>query len=307
MPFASKGILMRLTIMPAHLMRILASMAIGSMASALSAMSARADDPKPDKSGYTLFNPTPESALRDFAADRPAKSYGATTIDAGHVQLEVELFNYTTQKIDGIHTQTYVGPNPTARIGLTNSIELQLNIAPFVRQTVHDSFAGTSTSASGVSDFFARAKINLWGNEGGDTAFALIPYIKAGTAPASLGGNQSTEGGIIAPFSIDLKNGVSLTFNSEWDRLKNAADGSYHNQLVQTVGLSGPIAKDVTLTGEFWTSQNFDPAQVSRQYSFDTALAWVPQKNLQFDVGANFGLNKETPALQVYTGVTRRF
>ncbi len=268
---------------------------------------ARADDAKPDKSAYSLFNPTPDAALRDFAADRPAKSYGPTTIDAGRWQLEVELFNYTTMKVDGVHTQTYVGPNPTARIGLTSNIELQLNMAPFVHQTVRDEIAATSTSASGVSDFFARAKINLWGNEGGRTAFALIPYIKAGTAPASLGGNQSTEGGIIAPFAINLQDNVSLTFNSEWDRLKNSADSSYHNQWVQTVGLSAPIAKDVTLTGEFWMQHNYDPAGTVRQYSFDTALAWMAKKDLQLDVGANFGLNRDTPALQVYTGITRRF
>lgn len=268
---------------------------------------ARADDAKPDKSAYTLFNPTPADLMRDFAADRPAKSYGPTTIDAGHLQLEVELFNYTFQNSYGVTTRTYVGPNPTARIGLTSNIELQLNMAPFVHQNVRDSNADTSSSASGVSDFFARAKINLWGNEGGKTAFALIPYIKAGTAPASLGGNQSTEGGIIAPFAINLPDNVALTFNSEWDRLKNSADSSYHNQWVQTVGLSAPVAKDVTATAEFWMQHNYDPAGTVHQYSFDTAIAWTPRKDFQIDLGANFGLNRDTPAVQVYTGITRRF
>ncbi len=268
---------------------------------------ARAEDPKPDKSGYTLFNPTPDSALRDFSADRPAKSYGPTTIDAGRVQLELELANYTTQKIDGIRTTTFVGPNPTARIGLTNNVELQLNIAPYVHQHFRDTNTGLSGSGSGVSDFFARAKINLWGNEGGRTAFALMPYIKAGTAPESIGGNRATEYGIIAPLAFNLPDSVSLVFNSEWDRLKNSDRDGYHSQLVQTISLSRPIMKDVTLTTELWTSQNFDTFKTVRQYSFDTALAWVPRKDLQLDIGANFGLNKETPAFQIYTGITRRF
>ena len=273
----------------------------------LAATTARADDPKPDKNRYSLFNPTPDDALRDFAADRPAKSFGPTTIDAGRLQLEVETFNYTHQKLDGIRTQTYVGPNPTARVGLTNNIELQLNMAPFVHQRVDDIAAGTSTRASGISDVFARAKINLWGNEGGRTQMALIPWIKAGTAPESLGGNRATEGGVIVPFAINLENNVSLTFNSEWDRLKNQADGNYHNQFVATAGISWPLVKDVTATAEFWTQVNYDPQQTVRQYSFDTALAWALRKDLQLDVGANFGLNRETPSLQVYTGITRRF
>ena len=268
---------------------------------------AQADEPKPDKSRYTLFNATPDGALRDFAADRPAKSYGPTTIDAGRVQLEMELYNYTLQKTEGVRTITHVGPNPTARVGVTNNIELQVNIAPFVHQRVDDTILGTSTRATGVSDLFARAKINLIGNEGGRFALALIPYLKAGTAPESLGGNRTTEGGLIIPYAFNLPNNISITFNSEWDRLKNSLDSNFHDQFVQTAGISGPIAKDVTLTAELWAQINSDPARTVRQYSFDTALAWAVQPTLQLDVGANFGLNKDTPAVQLYTGITRRF
>lgn len=268
---------------------------------------ARADDPKPDKSGYTLFNPTPDSALREFSPDRPVKSNSSTTIDAGRVQVELETANYTSQKIDGIRTQTYVGPNPNLRVGVTNNFELQFNFTPFVRQTVHDTSANTSTTASGVSDLFARARLNLWGNDGGRTSFALQGYVKAGTAPLSLGGNQTTEFGFIAPFTVNLTDKISATYNAEWDRLKNSVDGGYHNQFVNVLSVTNQITKQWALTGELWSQINVDPARTERQYSFDAAVAWVPIANLQFDVGANIGLNKETPALQVYTGVTRRF
>ena len=274
---------------------------------ASSTTTVRAQDAKPDKSGYTLFNPTPESALRDFSADRPAKNYGATTIDAGKVQAEVELFNYSKLDFEGVRTTTYTGPNPNVRIGLTNDLELQLSGTPFVRQNVRDSFAGTSTSASGSSDFFVRAKRNIWGNEGGRTALAIMPYIKFGTAPASLGGNQTTEGGVIVPYSISLADNRTLLFNTEVDFLKNTNGDGFHQQYINAVSLSGPIAKDVTLTGELWSQINVDPARTGHQYSFDTALAWVPKPNLQLDIGANFGLNRETPAIQLYTGITRRF
>ena len=266
----------------------------------------RADDAKADKSQYWLFNPTPDGALRDFAADRPAKSYGPTTIDAGRVQIELEAANFTYLKLDGVRTQTFVGPNPTARIGLTSNVELQLNWAPYVN--VRTKFAdGTTDNASSGSDFFARTKINIWGNEGGRTALAIMPYVKAGTASESIGGNRATEAGVIVPFTVDLQNNVSLTLNTEWDHLKNSADSSYHSQYVNTIGISAPLVKDVTITGEVWSQINVDPAGTSRQYSFDTAVAWMARPNLQLDVGANFGLNKETPAFQVYTGITRRF
>ena len=36
-----------------------------------------------DKSSYSLFNPTPDSALRDMATDRPDKTESPYTVDAG--------------------------------------------------------------------------------------------------------------------------------------------------------------------------------------------------------------------------------
>ena len=284
-----------------------AALLIGIAAAFTALAGARAEDAKPDKSGYTIFNPTPDNALRDFAPDRPAKSTGPTTIDAGHVQFEVELLNYSRQKTDITRTDTWIAPNPTARIGITNRFEVQLNWAPYIHQRNKDLTIGDVTNGDGPGDLFARGKFNVWGNEGGRTALAIVPYIKAGTAPESIGGNRATEGGVIVPFSVSLPNSVSLLFNTEIDYLKNSLNGSYHGQYVNIVGLTGQIAKDVSVTGELWSSINVDPAGTIRQYSFDTALAWTVQPNLQLDIGANFGLNKETPALQIYTGIARRF
>ena len=284
---------------------LVAAAALGAFAGIAAA--AEPDAPAPDKSQYNLFNPTPESALRSFAPVRPAKGTGPTTVDAGHVQIELEAFNYARQKSNGVQTTTWIGPNPTIKIGLTNQIDFQVNWAPFQQAKVHDSAAGTTDRFSGGTDVFLRSKINLWGNEGtGKTAFAIVPFVKLGTAPEGLG-NKSTEGGVIMPYSLNLGNDISLAITSEVDYLRNSVGRSYHAGYVNSIGLSGPIVKDVTLTGELWSSINRDPGNTIRQYSFDTALAWAAQPNLQFDIGANIGLNRETPALQVYTGVSRRF
>jgi hypothetical protein len=37
-----------------------------------------------DKSGYTLFNPTPDDQLRAFCTDRPPTATLPCTVDAGH-------------------------------------------------------------------------------------------------------------------------------------------------------------------------------------------------------------------------------
>lgn len=259
-----------------------------------------------DKSRYTLFDPTPEAALRDFAPDRPAKSTGPTTIDAGHLQYELDFANYTYQKTGTERTTTWIGPNPSVRVGLTNWLEVSANIAPWTEVTTKDTAAGTKTRISGPSDLFLRAKANVWGNEGGKTAFGVASFVKAGTAPEGIG-NRATEGGILGLYSVSLMDGLSLTMNSEIDFLKNNLDDRYHSSYVNVIGLNRELVKNLTLTAELWSQINADPSGTVRQYSFDTALAWVVRPNVQLDVGANFGLNHDTPAVQIYGGIAQRF
>jgi hypothetical protein len=50
--------------------------------------SSPASTPAPDKSHYTLFNPTPVDLRRPYNTDRPSKTDSPFTIDAGVFQIE---------------------------------------------------------------------------------------------------------------------------------------------------------------------------------------------------------------------------
>ena len=39
----------------------------------------------------------------------------------------------------------------------------------------------------------------------------------------------------------------------------------------------------------------------------DASVAFLPRNDLQLDAGANFGLNRETPDVELYAGVSKRF
>jgi len=262
--------------------------------------------PAPDKSQYWLLNPVPDNLMRSFSTDRPTKSNVPYTVDAGHFQYEMDLFNFAYMKTGTVRTSTWLVPNPMLKVGLTNNIDLEVNLAPFASVHSFDLATGISSTIRGSSDLFARMKINLWGNDGGTSAFALIPYVKAPTAPVGIG-NGATEGGVIAPLSFSLPNDFTLLFNSEVDALKDSTGSGYHANFINLVNLSRPIVKDVTLYVELWSDVNNDPTAKVTQYSLDTALAWTVKPNFQVDVGANFGLNRETPAVQVYIGAAQRF
>lgn len=280
-------------------------LATGVLGSAL-AQSDDSSTAKPDKNQYWLWNPVPDGQMRDFDTDRPTKSNVPFTVDAGHFQYETDIVNFAHQSSGSTRTDTFLIPNPTLKVGLTNNVDLELNIAPIVGIHTFDSTTNMSSTTWGNGDLFVRTKVNLWGNDGGTSAFALIPYVKAPTAPSGIG-NGAVEEGLIAPLSFSLPNGYTLLFNSEVDALKDSDDDGRHANYINLVNLSRQVVKDVTLYAEFWSDYNNDPTQRTQQYSADTAVAWMVRPNLQLDVGANFGLNRDTPAVQLYAGVAQRF
>ena len=254
-------------------------------------------DPAPDGSAPTL---------RGLCTDRPTKSTGPCTVDAGHWQVESDLYNITVQRGVGVTTTTELFTNPTLKFGLTDTLDLEVNMAPYQRVTVKDH--GSTAGVGGVGDLFLRMKANLLGDNGGMASVAISPFIKVPTAGRAIG-NGAVEGGVIAPVQFNLAGGWQLLFDPEVDVLENAAGGGKHLNAIGLVSLSKGVSKAVTVSGELWTDANFDPSGTSRQYSADLGAAWIPRAapNLQLDAGVNLGLNRATPDVQAYVGISRRF
>jgi hypothetical protein len=245
--------------------------------------------------------------LRDLCTDRPTKSTGPCTVDPGHFQIESDLFNAVFDRTGGIDTNTYLFTNPTLKYGVTRSLDVEINLAPVVEVTTKDRSTGARTDATGVGDLYLRAKLNLLGDDGGAVAFALSPYVKIPTARSGLG-NGAVETGLIAPISVNLPAKFALSLDPEVDLLKDQTGGGHHANVVNLIGLSHP-AGPLTLAAEAWSDVNFDPAGTVTQYSADFGVSWIPAKqpNLQFDGGVNVGLNRVTPGVQAYVGVSHRF
>ena len=259
-----------------------------------------------DGDGSCAFNPIPDSRMRSFDTDRPTKSNIPYTVDCGHFQYETDVFNYSYQVEGTTRTDVLLVPNPTVKWGITGNADFELNIAPYELVTTKDLRTGRSTSISGLGDLYARVKVNLWGDNGGSTAMALIPYIKAPTAPVGVG-NGEVEGGLIAPISVGLPGSFTLLFDPELDILKDNAGSGHHANVANLINLSRGVTASVTAYLEYWYDVNADPQGTAHQSSVDWAVAWLARQNLQLDVGLNTGLNHATPSYQVYVGVSQRF
>ena len=86
------------------------------------------------------------------------------------------------------------------------------------------------------------------------------------------------------------------------------SDGRGHHLAMTQVASLGWAASDrFGISAELWGNWDWDPDGTTSQYSADGSIAYLVNEGLQIDVGANFGLNRQTPDLELYAGISKRF
>jgi hypothetical protein len=263
----------------------------------------------PDKSHYHLFNPTPVALLRDMSTDRPDKTESPYTIDAGHFQIESDLVTYEhdhdTSGGQNVHGDSWSFGTLNLKAGLCNFSDFQVILFPYSRARTDDRIAGTIGHQSGFGDILTRLKINLWGNDGGSTAGAIMPYAKWPTSQDQLG-NRAIEGGIIIPIAFELPAGFACGFMTEFDWLQNSASNDYHSEFVNSITFSHALVGKLSAYTELWTlisAERGSPWQATFDFGFTYALT----SNMQLDTGLNIGLTKSAPDLNPFLGFSIRF
>ncbi|HAB18253.1 MAG TPA: transporter [Verrucomicrobiota bacterium] len=266
-----------------------------------------AEEP-PDKSGYTLFNPVPRELMRPMSLDRPDKTESPFTVDAGHFQLEMDLVNYAhdreSERGVQLTTDAFAIAPMNWKAGLANRVDFQVVAQTFNHLRIEDS-AGQVESQSGFGDVLTRLKINLWGNDGGPTALAVMPYVVWPTSQNGLGA-ETVQGGIIVPFAADLPAGWGLGMMTEFDfgRAETATEvaASFVNTITVGRDIVGPLAGYVEFFSE--VSTEADTPWIG---TVDFGLTYAVSENLMFDVGINFGVTRSAPDFNPFLGLAYRF
>lgn len=246
--------------------------------------------------------PTKSTPTSPICTDRPTKSNFACTVPAGQIQIEADAFNWLSTGAGTERFDQMLFTNPTIKYGLGTSTDIQLNWAPLVRTR---SRSGADVAVqTGVGDVVLRLKQRLTSADG-HFQLAVLPFVKIPTAPSGIG-NRKWEGGVAVPINYSIDGGWTITLGPQLDILADVDGSGQHFGLTGLVNIAKQIGP-FTIYNEIWTSQNFDPAGTVSQVSYDVALAWLPRPTLQFDIGANIGLNRNTPDHQIYLGISTRF
>ena len=261
-----------------------------------------------DKTGYTLFHPTPAAERRELSTDRPDQTESAYTVDAGHFQIESDLVNYTSDRDRSgggdVRTKDLSLATLNLKAGLTNRVDLQLMIDPSVSSKREDRVAGTTDKVSGFGDVTTRLKINFWGNDGGPTAFAIMPFVKWPLAASDVR-NGEIEGGVIFILGCELPGGWGSALMTEVDWVSDGAGGrdtEWINSITFAHDLAGRLGGYIELFTVVGDAPGF-----KWQGQLDVGLTYALADDIQLDVGCNFGLTKSAPDYQPFAGVSRRF
>lgn len=269
------------------------------MAPALLAALAPAHAAPADKAAYSLAHPTPRTLMRDLATDRPDATESPLTVDAGRLQLELSFIDFAREDSGPREDSSAYAPL-NLKIGLLHNVDLQLVLAPYERLQV-----AADEDASGFGDTQLRLKLNLWGNDGGPTAFALMPFIKLPTGDHSLT-NDHLEAGLIIPFAAELPAGFSLGLMAEFDLVRSEDNNSYELDFVHTAVLGrdivGPLAAFIEYVGVAGTDPDLD-----YRATFNTGLTFALSPDAQLDAGVRLGLTDHAEDFAFFAGLSIRY
>lgn len=239
-----------------------------------------------------------------ICADRPSKSSGTCTVPQGKWQVETGLIDWSTDKSGGVRTDLVVWGNTAIKYGISDKADLELWVTPLETLSIHG--RDVSEHHSSFGDTIVRMKYVLT-SDSAPVQVALDPFIKIPTANHQLG-NGKVEGGLLVPLQVPIaKSPFTVSLDPELDLHADSDGSGYHLATQQVFNLGVQASPKVSLSTEIWALWDWDPIGTAKQVSWDVAGAYQPTKDLQFDAGANFGLNSQTPGVELYTGVSIRF
>lgn len=227
---------------------------------------------------------------RELSTDRPDTTESPYTVDAGHFQWEVEMAAWSKE---GGQKETSIG-EMNLKFGLDDSTDLQI---------VTPAYTWVHHGEQGWGDMQIRLKKNLWGNDSGDTALAVMPFIQLPTSDDGLGSDR-VEGGIIVPFAFDC-GAWGMGVQAEFDMV-TGEDDDYLLQSLVSITASRPLTEECSVFFEL-VGIFRDEDEGEKEYYFNTGLTYLVDAKLQLDGGLRIGLSEASTDLTPFLGFSRKF
>ncbi len=242
---------------------------------------------------------------RDLCADRPGLGTPACTVEPGSLVLELGLADWTLDRTADSRTDSWAFGDALLRTGLTPSLEIQLGWTMLGHVRERDRATGETDARTRTGDVTLALRKNLRSPDGSGFSVALMPYATLPVGGEGIGAGD-WGAGLIVPASFDL-GAVSLGLTPHVDAAVDADSDGRHLAYGSVVGLGFDLSGDLSMAAEVSLTRDRDPGGHGTEALAGLSAAWQRGPDSQWDIGANVGLNRDSPDIELYLGVVRRF
>ncbi len=238
--------------------------------------------------------------VRPMSTDRPDTTESGYTVPAGMFQVEMSFFDYARDADRGRVEDQWIYAQTNLKAGLTRSTDLQVILNSHA--VAGESERGDATRTSGFGDITVRLKQNLFGNDSGPAALAIMPYVTIPTHTRV--SDEAWEGGLIVPLSVTLTDRLVLGLMIEADIVHDTETNGYDLEWLHSATLGYTLTEKLGMYVELVGIAGQDAAY---QGIFDAGLTFALNNDLIFDAGVRIGMNRPAPDFGVFSGVSFRF
>ncbi|MCF6311706.1 MAG: transporter [Verrucomicrobiales bacterium] len=222
--------------------------------------------------------------------DRPDFTEASVTVGKGVAQLE---FGYTY--IDSGDTDAHSIGEPLLRYGiLADYLELRLAILPSAEST-----------GRGFSDLYFGFKIALTPQQGWLPEMALIPqtWIPTGSQTFT---DRGWQPGLNCIYSWQISPTISTAGSTQINRLFEDADDDFL-QLAQSWTIALTLSEKIGAYSEWFALFPMQSSSSQNEHYLNGGFTYLINKNLQADIRAGWGLNKNAEDFFAGAGLSIRF
>ena len=241
---------------------------------------------------------------RDLSADRPDLTESPYTVDVGRVQVEADLLRYSRDESDGARTETWSPVTLNLKLGLDSKTDFQVvsEWRRFVRVT--DTATGSSQEGHGFGDLVFRFKRNLFGNDEGTVAAALMPFVSVPTSTNGVG-DEAVGVGIAFPVAVDLGAAWSLGLMGQADHIEDGDGNGRHFEWTGTATVGRPLFGPLGAFVEIAATHR--PAGEGTWIgNADAGVTYSVSPNAQLDAGIYSGISDDADDATLFVGLTAR-
>jgi len=242
--------------------------------------------------------------LRELCTERPGLGTPACTVDKGHLQVELGLGDWTLDRSQGTRTDTVLTGVTELRLGVTDSTEARVEWTAYGHLRERD--GDGVQRRGGTGDVTLSVKQNLHDPDGHGFSIAMVPFATLPTGGRAIGAG-TWGAGLIVPVTQDVSQSLQLEFTPEIQALPDEDGHGRHLAYSGVFGLLAKLSDKVQTSLEVQPIRDRDPGGHQTQLLGALSFAYIPHERVQFDAGAVAGLNHQSPDIELFFGLSKKF